>query len=159
MPDWQRVKVLFCDVDGVLTDGGLYFGPQGQVFKRFNVLDGLGIRRLVASGVRVVFITGDDTDIVPERARRLDVEEVYTCCEDKAAVVRDVLARCGLGREEACYMGDDVLDVPAMELVGVAVAVPNAHASALAAAAYVTEKPGGYGAVREVCDLIMAAQA
>ncbi len=152
--DWQAVKVLFCDVDGVLTDGGLYFGPEGQLFKRFNVLDGLGLRRLASVGVKVIFISGDDTAIVPARARRLDVTEVYTCCEDKATVVRQTLERIELRAEQACFIGDDVLDVPGMREVGFPVAPPNAHPLALQAACYVTRRPGGHGAVREICDLI-----
>ena len=158
MPNWREVRVLFCDVDGVLTDGGIYFGPDGQVFKRFNVLDGYGIRRLMENGIHVVFVSGDDSPIVWARARRLGVREVYTGVEDKALVVKHVLERLGLGPEQACFIGDDSMDVPAMKLVGVAVSVANAHPSALRAADYVTQRPGGHGAVREICDLILGAE-
>jgi 3-deoxy-D-manno-octulosonate 8-phosphate phosphatase (KDO 8-P phosphatase) len=152
------VKIVFCDVDGVLTDGSIYFGPDGQVFKRFNIYDGWGMRRLVETGVKVVLISGDDTPIVTARARRLQVSEVHMGIDDKAAVVRDVLAREGLAYIEAVFVGDDELDVPAMNKVGIAVSPPTAHPCALAAAEFVTARPGGEGAVREVCDLILAAR-
>lgn len=158
MVEWRKVRIVFCDVDGVLTDGGIYFGPDGQVFKRFDVQDGYGIRRLLEEGVRVVFVSGDDSPIVQARARRLGVAEVYTGVGNKAEVVQSVLEREGIGPEEACFVGDDVLDLGAMQAVGVAVAVADGHPEALAVASYVTTRPGGHGAVREVCDHIIAAR-
>lgn len=157
--NWSAVKIVFCDVDGVMTDGGIYFGPEGQLFKRFNIHDGYGMRRLVDVGVKVIVISADDNDIVPARASRLKLSEVHMAVKDKAALVREILAREGLRREEAVFIGDDEIDVPAMREVGIPVAVASAHPSAKAAAVYVTERPGGHGAVREVCDLILAARA
>lgn len=157
--NWSAVKVVFCDVDGVMTDGGIYFGPEGQLFKRFNIHDGYGMRKLVDAGVKVIVISADDNDIVPARASRLKLSEVHMAVEDKAALVREILAREGLRREEAVFIGDDEIDVPAMREVGIPVAVASAHPSAKAAALYVTARPGGHGAVREVCDLILAARA
>jgi 3-deoxy-D-manno-octulosonate 8-phosphate phosphatase (KDO 8-P phosphatase) len=157
--DWGQVKLLFCDVDGVLTDGAIYFSAEGQALKRFHVHDGFGIRRLQAAGVKVVLVSGDDSPIVEARARRLGIEEYYTDVSDKGAVVRAVLEREGLQPEQACYIGDDVLDVPAMRLVGLPCAVPNAHPAALEVAVYVTSRRGGEGAVREICDLVLQARA
>ncbi len=154
-PDFWRVKILFCDVDGVLTDGGIYFGPQGQVFKRFNVKDGLGIRRLVRAGVKVVWVSGDDSEIVRARAAKLGVAEVYTGVEDKAGAVKAVLEREGLEPEAAAYIGDDINDLPAMGVVRLAIAVADAHPRVKAAASYVTRAGGGMGAVREICDLML----
>lgn len=158
MLDWEAVKIIFCDVDGILTDGSIYFGPEGQVFKRFNIYDGLGMRKLVEAGVKVVLISGDDTPIVTARAARLHVSEVHMGIRDKLTVVRDVLAREGLAEIEAAFIGDDELDVPAMSEVGIAVSVPSAHPCALEVADFVTRRAGGEGAVREVCDLILAAR-
>ncbi|MCX7597800.1 MAG: HAD hydrolase family protein [Armatimonadetes bacterium] len=155
--NWAAVKVVFCDVDGVMTDGGIYFGPEGQLFKRFNIHDGYGMRKLVEAGVKVIVISADDNEIVPARASRLKLSEVHMAIKDKAALVRQILARDGLAREEAVFIGDDEIDVPAMREVGIPVAVASAHPSAKAAAVYITERPGGHGAVREVCDLILAA--
>jgi 3-deoxy-D-manno-octulosonate 8-phosphate phosphatase (KDO 8-P phosphatase) len=157
--NWAAVKVVFCDVDGVMTDGGIYFGPQGQLFKRFNIHDGYGMRKLVEAGVKVIVISADDNDIVPARASRLRLSEVHMAVKDKAALVREILSREALSPEEAVFIGDDEIDVAAMKEVGIPVAVASAHPSAKAVAAYVTSRPGGHGAVREVCDLILAARA
>jgi 3-deoxy-D-manno-octulosonate 8-phosphate phosphatase (KDO 8-P phosphatase) len=156
--DWGSVKIVFSDVDGVLTDGAVYFGPEGQVFKRFNIYDGYGMRKLVEAGVKVIIISADDTPIVTARASRLQVSEVHMGVRDKATKVRDILAREGLADVEAVFLGDDELDVPAMNVVGIAVSVPSAHPCALAAADFVTQRRGGEGAMREVCDLILAAR-
>lgn len=156
--NWSAVKIVFCDVDGVMTDGGIYFGPEGQLFKRFNIHDGYGMRKLVEAGVKVIVISADDNDIVPARASRLNLSEVHMAVRDKAALVREILAREGLCPEQAVFIGDDEIDVAAMKEVGIPVAVASAHPSAKAAAVYITERPGGHGAVREVCDLILAAR-
>ncbi len=157
--NWAGVKIVFCDVDGVMTDGGIYFGPEGQPFKRFNIHDGYGMRKLVEAGVKVIVVSRDDNAIVEARAARLNLSEVHMRVKDKAALVREIIQREGVSREETVFIGDDEIDVGAMEVVGIAVAVASAHESALGAADYVTAKPGGHGAVREVCDLILAARA
>ncbi|MBC7287159.1 MAG: HAD hydrolase family protein [Armatimonadetes bacterium] len=158
MLDWGKITVLFTDVDGVLTDGSVYFGVDGQAFKRYNVHDGYGIRRLVDAGVRVVFVSGDEADMIRARAERLGVREAYLGVQDKGSLVRQILERDGIPRSQACYIGDDVPDIPAMAQVGVPVAVANARPEVKAAALYVTSARGGEGAVREVCDLILQAR-
>ena len=158
MPDWDKIRIVFTDVDGVLTDGSIYYGPDGQVFKRYNVYDGYGIRRLQESGVLVVFVSADDHDMIRSRARRLGVEEVYLGVPDKGELVRQIMEREGLEVEEACYVGDDIPDLPAMKAVGVPVAVANARPEIKAVAAYVTQVRGGEGAVREIAELILKAK-
>ena len=157
--NWAAVKIVFCDVDGVMTDGGIYFGPEGQLFKRFNIHDGYGMRKLVEAGVKVIIVSRDDNAIVEARAARLHLTEVHMRVKDKAALVREIMQREGVSPEEAVFIGDDEIDVGAMQAVGIAVAVASAHDSALGAADYVTTRPGGHGAVREVCDLILAARS
>jgi 3-deoxy-D-manno-octulosonate 8-phosphate phosphatase (KDO 8-P phosphatase) len=156
--DWACVKIVFCDVDGVMTDGGVYFGAEGQLFKRFNIHDGYGMRRLGEAGVKVIIVTADDNAIVPARAERLRISEVHMRVRDKAALVREIMAREGVEPQQTVFIGDDEIDVGAMGEVGIPVAVASAHDSALAAAAYVTRRAGGHGAVREICDLILAAR-
>ncbi len=159
MPDWSRIRILFTDVDGVLTDGSIYYGPDGQVFKRYNVYDGYGIRRLQEAGVLVVFVSADDHDMIRSRARRLGVEEVYLGVPDKGGLVREIMDREGAVPEEACYVGDDIPDLPALQAVGVPVAVANARPEIKAVSVYVTQVRGGDGAIREVAELILKARA
>jgi len=153
------IKLLALDVDGVLTDGGLYFGEHGEALKRFNSLDGYGIATLAKAGVTIVWITNNANPLVKPRAEKLGVSDVMVGVLDKRAALQEALARFGVAPEAAAYMGDDLLDLEAMSLAGFAAAPPNASEPIRRAAHYVTTAFGGDGAVREVCDLILKAKA
>ncbi len=150
------VKALVLDCDGTMTDGGLYYGPDGQAFKRFDVRDGMGIARLRDAGVQVVIVTGDDTPIVQARARVLGIEHVEMGRQDKAAVLARLMDTYNWQAPQVVYMGDDVNDIPALQVAGFGAAPADAVPEVLAIADYVCDHPGGRGAVREVCDLILA---
>lgn len=154
-----RVRALVLDVDGVLTDGSLYYGIQGEALKRFHARDGLGLRLLGEAGVVVALMTAEETDIVRRRAEKLGIRHVFTGVGDKGRAFREFLGACGIEAAEAAYMGDDLLDVPALEAAGFPVVVADASPEARRAARLVTERPGGQGAVREVCDAILAARS
>jgi YrbI family 3-deoxy-D-manno-octulosonate 8-phosphate phosphatase len=156
---WARIRALVTDVDGVLTDGGLYYAENGDELKRFDVRDGQGLVMLREAGLLTAIVTRKQTTIVTRRARDLGIAEVHQHVTDKAAAITDLLARHGLAPAEVCYVGDDVGDLPAMRLVGVSVAVADAVPEVRRAATHVTRAGGGRGAVREVCALILAARA
>ncbi|HEX9820708.1 MAG TPA: HAD hydrolase family protein [Methylomirabilota bacterium] len=145
------------DVDGVLTDGGLYYGDRGEVLKRFDVRDGQGLVLLREAGLLVAIVTRKQSAMVSRRAQDLGIAEVHQDVVDKAAAVKDLLARHRLTPDQACYVGDDVGDLPALAAVGLPVAVADAVAEVRRAATYVTRAKPGHGAVREVCNLILAA--
>lgn len=155
-PNWppDPIKLLILDVDGTLTDGGLYYGADGLALKRFSVRDGLGLVAVQKLGVEVVLISGDETPIVPARAARLGIRAVYMGCDDKAPVVREVLAERQLPPEQAVFMGDDMADLPAMDEVARCAAPADAMPVVRERVDYVTQAMAGHGAVREVCDLI-----
>lgn len=157
LPSVSQLRVLLMDCDGVLTDGRLYFGPTGEELKVFNVRDGQGLAKWHRAGFRSGIISGRDSPMVELRARQLGMEFVLQGVDDKAAAIREVAEAAGVMLEETAFIGDDLPDVAAMQLAGFAVAVADAHESAWAAADYVTKLPGGYGAVREVIDLILAS--
>jgi 3-deoxy-D-manno-octulosonate 8-phosphate phosphatase (KDO 8-P phosphatase) len=160
-PPWPPVaiRLLILDVDGTLTDGGMYFAADGQIMKRFDVYDGLGIVGLQRAGVEVALISGDSSPIIRARAERLGIHAVMTGHEDKADVVRRLLDERGLSPDQALYMGDDVNDLPAMAEVSHSAAPANAVPQVKQAVDYVATNSGGCGAVREVCDLIAASLA
>ncbi|MBV9243060.1 MAG: HAD-IIIA family hydrolase [Acidobacteria bacterium] len=151
----RRIKLLILDVDGVLTDGGLYYGPSGEEIKVFHVRDGYGLKRWHDAGGRSAIISGRKSSIVETRARELGITFVYQDRDDKIAAFTALLGEAGLASEECCFVGDDSLDVPVLQQVGLAVAVADAHADAQAAAHHVTKLNGGRGAVREVTDLLL----
>ncbi len=153
------IKLLILDVDGTLTDGGVYFSAEGQAMKRFNVHDGLGLVRLQDAGVEVAVVTAGNSPITQARAETLGIRAVFSRCRDKAEVVRRLLEERELSPDEVLYMGDDVSDLGAMAGVGNSAAPASAIAEVCEAADYVTTKTGGHGAVREVCDLILARLA
>jgi 3-deoxy-D-manno-octulosonate 8-phosphate phosphatase (KDO 8-P phosphatase) len=150
-----RVRALLTDVDGVWTDGGMFFDANGQAVKRFDVKDGFIVRPLQEAGVRLVWVTGDTSAITRARAKRLGIDELHEGVEDKGAVVREFLTRNALQPAEVVYMGDDLNDLPAMAEVGLAVCPADAIPAVLAAADLITTRPGGHGAARELCDLII----
>lgn len=155
----RSVRLLVLDVDGVLTDGRLYYGARGEVLKVFHVLDGHGIREAQRAGIAVAVISGRDTPAVRRRCRDLGIRHLFQGVEDKLAVLTRLCARLGVALRECAVVGDDTPDVPVMRAAGLAFAVPGAHATARRAAHRVTRARGGHGAVREVCDLLLAARA
>ncbi|MBA3695867.1 MAG: HAD family hydrolase [Methylotenera sp.] len=153
-----KIKLLILDVDGVMTDGGLTIGDDGQEYKTFHSHDGLGMKLLKATGVNVAIITGRTSNVVKQRAESTGVAHFYQGADDKLAAFDDLLEKSGLLAEQCGFMGDDVVDLPPMLKSGLAVAVPDSAALLLQHAHYVTKKSGGRGAVREVCEMIMRAQ-
>ena len=152
----QRISLLILDVDGVLTDGRLFYGPDGELMKVFDARDGYGIKRWHDSGGRSAIISGRRSTVVETRARELGIEFVYQDRDDKATAFGELIREAGVTADECCFVGDDSLDVPVLQEVGLAVAVADAHEDAQAAAHLVTKFGGGRGAVREVTDLLIA---
>ena len=154
------IRLLVIDVDGVLTDGRLYFGAQGELLKAFNVRDGLGIQALRRAGIEVAVISGRRSAAVVRRCRELGITQLVQGADDKLAAFERLAARLGVAPQACACIGDDVPDVPLMRVVRVAYAVRDAHPIARGAAHRITRLGGGLGAVREVCDeLVAAAQA
>lgn len=151
------IRLLVLDVDGVLTDGRLYYGPRGEELKVFHVLDGHGIRELQRRGIRVAVISGRDSAAVRRRCRELGIAHLHQGIAEKLPVLEKLCRRLRIPLAECAAIGDDLPDVPLLRAVGLAFAVPGAHASARRAAGRTTRAAGGEGAVREVCDLLVAA--
>ena len=152
------IRLLVLDVDGVLTDGKLYYGGDGVELKAFNIQDGLGLRLLRASGVEVAIITGRTSRAVELRAENLGVTQLFQGVSDKLAVFEQLRARMKLDSSAAAAMGDDLPDLPVLRRCGLAACVPEAPVLVRSHAHYVTHRNGGCGAVREVCELLMSAQ-
>lgn len=152
------IRLLVLDVDGVLTDGRLRYGPDGEREKVFHVRDGYGIRTLAASGVMIALISGRSSEAVARRCLDLGIREVQQGMADKGAAFSSLIARLGIPARECACIGDDTLDVSMMRQVGLAIAVADAHADAKRAAHRRTRLPGGAGCVREVCDWLLAAR-
>ena len=146
------------DVDGVLTDGALYYTDAGEEFKAFNVQDGHGLKMLQESGVTIAIITSRSSKLVANRARNLGIEHLYQGVDDKLDAMNALLQRLGLSLDEAGYMGDDVIDLPLLRRCGFAASVPEAPALVRQHAHYVTRAHGGRGAVREFCEYVLHAQ-
>jgi 3-deoxy-D-manno-octulosonate 8-phosphate phosphatase (KDO 8-P phosphatase) len=153
------VRLLVLDVDGVMTDGRLHYDAEGREFKSFHVRDGYGIRRVMDAGIEVAVISGRRSQSAAGRMAELGIRHVMLGREDKAAAFDELLARLGVGAESVACVGDDLPDLPIMQRAALPVAVADCHASILPAAAWRTTLPGGAGAVREVCDLLLAARA
>jgi 3-deoxy-D-manno-octulosonate 8-phosphate phosphatase (KDO 8-P phosphatase) len=151
----RGIKLLILDVDGVLTDGRLYYGDSGEVMKAFHVRDGYGLKRWHEAGGLSAIISGRTSTIVATRAAEVGITYVYQGRDDKAAALRELISQVEVSAHQCCFVGDDSLDVPVMREVKLAVAVADAHQDAMAAAHYVTKLPGGRGAVREVTDLLV----
>ena len=154
----RGIRVAVFDVDGVLTDGGLYYADSGEELKRFNVRDGQGLRMLADSGVTPAIITSRSSRCVAERARNLGIEHLYQGVSDKRTAFQELLGRCGVEASACAYSGDDLVDLPVMRRCGLAVTVPGAPAQVRRQAHVVTRARGGDGAVREICELILYAQ-
>ncbi|WP_461209486.1 KdsC family phosphatase [Desulfocurvus sp. DL9XJH121] len=153
-----RVRLLVLDVDGVLTDGGLYYDHQGNVSKRFNVQDGLGIKLAQAAGLHVAVISGLDSPAVASRVRELGIEEYHAGHTAKIDVLKGICERLKLGLDEVAFLGDDWVDAGVMSLVGLPMAVANAQPEILVLADVITELAGGQGAVREAVRYILDAR-
>ncbi|MFP2770068.1 3-deoxy-manno-octulosonate-8-phosphatase KdsC [Oceanisphaera sp. KMM 10153] len=158
---WRRmadITLLICDVDGVLSDGLIYLGNQGEEYKSFCTKDGFGIKALLNAGIQVAVITGRNSRIVSERMASLGVTHVYQGQSDKIHSYRALLETLKLRPEQVAYIGDDVVDLPVMLDCGLGVAVADAHPLVLRQADYITRIEGGRGAVRELCDLLLDAR-
>lgn len=153
----QGIRIVFLDVDGVLTDGGLHFTEHGETIKRFNTLDGHGIKLLQKVGIVPAVVTGRDSAPLRLRLQQLGVQHVVYGTEDKVPAAQSILERLGLSWQQAAAMGDDWPDLPVMLRCALACAPANAHAENLAVADCVTRACGGQGAVRELCDLLLMA--
>lgn len=154
----KKVTLLLLDVDGVLTDGKLYFSDSGNEIKAFNILDGLGIKMLQENGVQVGIITGRKSELVARRAVDLDISIVVQGSEDKYAAADAIRSKHKLTWDQVAFMGDDYPDLGVMCRCGLALTVSNAHRAVAARAHWRTKKNGGDGAVREACDMILQAQ-
>lgn len=158
MPALSRVRMLVLDVDGVLTDGRLYYGARGESLKVFHVRDGHGIKEVAAAGITVAIISGRKSAAVARRARELGIRHVTQGATDKLASLTRLAKARSLSLDQCACVGDDTPDAPILKAAGVAIAVADAHRDALAAADLVTSRPGGRGAVREVCDWLLDAR-
>ena len=154
----KAVRLAVFDVDGVLTDGRLYFLPDGGEFKTFNTLDGQGIKMLMNAGVRTAIISGRQSAVVERRAQNLGIQHLFQGREDKLVVLDGLLAELGLTHDQVAYLGDDLPDLPVIRRVGLGMAVANADAFVRQHAHGVTQARGGEGAAREFCELILRAQ-
>ena len=154
----KPVKLAVFDVDGVLTDGRLFFLEDGSEFKTFNTLDGQGIKMLIASGVTTAIISGRKTPVVERRAKNLGIAHLYQGREDKLVVLDELLGQLGLSYEQVAYLGDDLPDLPVIRRVGLGMAVATAAPFVREHADGVTQARGGEGAAREFCELILRAQ-
>lgn len=154
----KKIKLMIFDIDGVMTDGGLTIGDDGQEYKTFHSHDGLGIKMLKKSGVEMAIITGRTSKVVTTRAENIGIKHLYQGVENKLGAYNDLISKLGVSPEETAFMGDDIVDVPPMLRCGLAISVPAAFDSVKERAHYVTTRQAGKGAVREVCELIMRAQ-
>jgi 3-deoxy-D-manno-octulosonate 8-phosphate phosphatase (KDO 8-P phosphatase) len=153
-----RVRLLLADCDGVLTDGRLYYSAAGESLKVFHIHDGLGLRLAKRAGLKLGVISGRESAALETRARELGVDYLFQGSDAKLGAYEQILAAAGLSDEQAAYVGDDLPDLPLLGRVGLAVAVADAASEVRARAHYVTSRPGGGGAVREVAELILKAQ-
>jgi 3-deoxy-D-manno-octulosonate 8-phosphate phosphatase (KDO 8-P phosphatase) len=156
--DLAKIRLLVLDVDGVLTDGRLYYTAEGETLKVFNVRDGYGIRNLAADGVEIAVISGRRSAAVAERCRDLGIRHVSQGIQDKLSRLKVILKRLAIEASECAVVGDDTIDVQMMQVAGIAFTVADAHPEAKRAADVVTQLRGGHGAVREICDRLLAAR-
>ncbi len=155
----QQIRLVAFDVDGVFTDGRFYLSNDGIESKAFHTQDGYGVRRLIDAGIAVAVISGRQSAAVDLRMAELGVEHVIQGCKDKVAALDQLTDRLGITAAECAYVGDDVPDLPLLEHAGFSIAVANAVDSVRERCDHTTHTRGGFGAVREVCDLILAARS
>jgi len=154
----KKIKMLILDVDGVMTDGRIVMNDLGQEIKFFNVRDGHGIRLLLKAGIDVAIITGRESETVRRRAADLGIPIVFQGIKDKESVCKKIMKEKGLEKEHVCCMGDDLPDIPMLNCAGLPVAVADAAYETRESASYITKTQGGYGAVREMCEIILKAK-
>lgn len=156
---FEGIGAVAMDVDGVLTDGTVWWGTNGEEFKRFCYADVTGVPRAIKAGIALALISGESSPgsmvLVEKLADKLKIPDVYKGCQDKAAAVRDFAQKRGLQLSEICFVGDDVQDIPAMSIVGVAAVPANAQPAARAVAHFIAKNDGGFGVVREILDAIL----
>jgi len=153
-----KIKLVIFDIDGVLTTGALFLDNDGKEYKAFNSKDGHGLRMLQDGGVEVAIITGRQSELVKHRAHDLGITRIYQGKREKLPAYEELLAETGLNHEDIAYVGDDVVDLPVMTKVGLAICVQDGHAFVKKHAHWITDKNGGCGAGRDVCELILEAQ-
>lgn len=154
----SSIKLLICDVDGVFSDGRIYLGNEGEELKAFHTRDGLGVKALLQNDIAVAVITGRSSNIVQERMEKLGVTDIYQGAEDKLIAYRELAKRYALTNDQIACVGDDVPDVAMIQQAGLGIAVNDAHPWVQQNASYTTTNRGGFGAVREISDLILLAQ-
>jgi 3-deoxy-D-manno-octulosonate 8-phosphate phosphatase (KDO 8-P phosphatase) len=153
-----RIRAIVLDVDGVLTDGAFWWGPDGQEWKRFSFADVMGVSLARKAGLRMALISGENSPLVDRFALKMDITDVHKNCKDKAGALRLFAGRRALELDEICFMGDDVNDLAALAIAGLAAAPADARPEVLAKAAFVAKHSGGNGAVRELVDSILSAR-
>lgn len=151
----NRIRAVALDVDGVLTDGTFLWGPDGEEFKRFSFLDVMGISLGKRAGLVFALISGETSPLIERFARKMEIHHVYMGCKEKGVALQDFSLAAGIPLEAIAFMGDDVNDLPAMELAGLAAAPAGARSKVMARATFVAPRPGGDGAVRELVDHII----
>jgi len=151
----KQIKLLICDVDGVFSDGRIYLGNQGEELKAFHTKDGFGMKAIMQQGIKIAIITGRQSNIVENRMSALGVTHIKQGVENKLDVYHSLLKELSLSPNEVSYIGDDVVDLPVMQACGLGVAVNDAHPLVLQSADLITHTKGGFGAVREICDLFL----
>lgn len=151
----QKIKLLICDVDGVFSDGRIYLGNQGEELKAFHTKDGFGIKAILALGIEVAIITGRQSNIVENRMKGLGISHIFQGQDDKYSVYQSLLGTFNLSADQVAYIGDDVVDLPVIKHCGLGVAVNDAHPLVILGADLITKTSGGFGAVREICDLFL----
>lgn len=154
----KNIKLMGFDVDGTLTDGGLYFGPEGETLKRFSVFDGQGLRLLMDHGIKVIWITARSSQIVTKRAADLGIHQLVQGCKTKLQAYEEVRASLNLTWDECGFFGDDWPDFPVLKQVGLACTTPTAPQTLQDCANWINKKPAGNGAARELCDFILSNQ-
>lgn len=154
----RSIRLLVMDCDGVLTDGLLYYSSDGHESKAFHARDGYGIKQVLSVGVEIAVISGRQSPAVDRRLSELGVRHVYQGCRDKAAILKSLLSELDIAPEEVACIGDDLPDLPILEMAGLPIAVADAHPALDDKVQMKTQLPGGLGAVREVCDLILGAR-
>lgn len=151
----KQIKLLICDVDGVFSDGRIYLSNQGEELKAFHTKDGFGMKAIMQVGIDIAIITGRQSNIVENRMKALGVTHIKQGIEDKLSVYKSLLKELKLEKSEVAYIGDDVVDLPVMQDCGLGIAVSDAHPLVLQGADLITNTKGGFGAVREICDLFL----
>ena len=154
----KNIKLIVLDVDGVLTDGSLFYSKDGEHIKRFNVRDGQGIKLAQAYDIEAAIISGRECEIVKNRFSELGIKHIYQHCHDKAKKIKELTNELKISLNETAYIGDDILDVPVLEIVGLPTCPKDAHPSVVSKSKLITESYGGHGCVRELIDLILKEQ-